>query len=89
MLGAAPYLGRAAPVGADSSAARGSDVLAPLSDRERDVATLLVSGLSYAQIGAELFVSRATVGFHLSRIYAKTNVSTRHELVDLLRRSGQ
>ena len=93
VLGAAPYThqpasadahGPAAPV----PAALGSDVLAPLSDRERAVATLLVTGLSYAQIGAELFISRATVGFHLSRIYAKTNVSTRHELIDLVRRSG-
>jgi len=54
-----------------------------LSDRERAVATLLVGGLSYAQISRELFITRATVGFHLGRIYAKTGVASRHELVDV------
>jgi DNA-binding CsgD family transcriptional regulator len=90
MLGATPYLDRVAAKAHANAAgvAPSVDVLAPLSDRERDVAALLVAGLSYAQIGAELFISRATVGFHLGRIYAKTNVNTRHELVDLMRRAG-
>jgi DNA-binding CsgD family transcriptional regulator len=42
--------------------------------------------MSYQQIGRELFITRSTVGFHLSRIYAKTATSTRHELVELIRR---
>ena len=88
MLGAAPYLDRARADTNGADPGPREDVLAPLSDRERDVAALLVTGLSYAQIGAELFISRATVGFHLGRIYAKTNVSTRHELIDLMRRAG-
>jgi len=62
-----------------------ADPLAALSNREREVATLLVEGLSYAQIANELFVSRSTVNFHLSRVYAKTGTSTRHEFVQLLR----
>lgn len=62
-------------------------VLAGLSDRERDVVGLLVEGLSYVQIARELFVTRSTVAFHLSNVYAKTNTATRHELVDLVRRS--
>jgi DNA-binding CsgD family transcriptional regulator len=57
-----------------------------LSERERDVAALLARGMSYQQIGRELFITRSTVGFHLSRIYAKTATSTRHELVELIRR---
>jgi DNA-binding CsgD family transcriptional regulator len=60
-----------------------SDVFAALSDRERDVASLVVRGMSYAQIGRELFITRSTVGFHLSRIYAKTGTQTRHELSEL------
>jgi DNA-binding CsgD family transcriptional regulator len=51
----------------------------------RDVATLLVSGLTYAQIARDLFVTRATVGFHTGRIYAKTGVASRAELIDLVR----
>jgi DNA-binding NarL/FixJ family response regulator len=39
-----------------------TSVLATLSDREREIATLLLEGLSYAQIGKELFIIRSTVG---------------------------
>jgi DNA-binding CsgD family transcriptional regulator len=56
-----------------------------LSDREKEVLRLVVLGFSYAQISRDLFISRSTVGFHLSNIYAKTNVSTRHELTALVR----
>jgi DNA-binding CsgD family transcriptional regulator len=59
--------------------------LAMLSDRERDVVALLASGLSYVQIARDLYISRSTVGFHLSNIYAKTGTSSRHELTDLVR----
>jgi DNA-binding CsgD family transcriptional regulator len=58
-----------------------------LSDREREVATLVLEGLSYAQIANALFVTRSTVGFHLSNVYAKTGTSSRHELAQLLRPS--
>jgi DNA-binding CsgD family transcriptional regulator len=87
VLGAVPYLARL-----DENADRpqpGSlaeaDPLWVLSDRERDVATLLVSGLTYAQIARDLYVTRATVGFHTGRIYAKTGVTSRAELIDLVR----
>ncbi|WIB77005.1 LuxR C-terminal-related transcriptional regulator [Curtobacterium sp. MCPF17_002] len=59
--------------------------LGMLSDRERDVASLVVKGMSYAQIARELFISRSTVSFHLTRIYAKTDTTSRHELSDLAR----
>jgi DNA-binding CsgD family transcriptional regulator len=63
-----------------------ADPLAPLSDREREVVALLTQGLSYAQIAKELYVSRSTVAFHLSNIYAKTATGSRHELTELVRR---
>jgi DNA-binding CsgD family transcriptional regulator len=87
VLGAVPYLGRLdATAGLDHSGfLAGADVLSPLSDRERDVATLLISGLTYAQIARDLYVTRATVGFHTGRIYAKTGVTSRAELIDLIR----
>jgi DNA-binding CsgD family transcriptional regulator len=89
-LGAAPYLDSQVDgeIPDQRSPTAATDVLAPLSDRERDVATLVVNGLSYAQVANELFITRATVGFHLTRIYAKTNVTSRHELTDLVRRAS-
>jgi DNA-binding CsgD family transcriptional regulator len=63
-----------------------ADPLAPLSEREREVTALLSQGLSYAQIAKELYLSRSTVAFHLSNIYAKTATGSRHELIELVRR---
>lgn len=59
-----------------------------LSDREREVAALVLEGLTYAQIAKELFITRSTVSFHLSRIYAKTGTSSRHELIQAARGRG-
>ncbi|MDN3494900.1 AAA family ATPase [Planococcus sp. APC 4015] len=61
--------------------------MADLSEREREVAALVLEGLSYAQIAKELFITRSTVAFHLSRIYAKTGTTSRHEFVEAVRRS--
>ncbi|GAA1918447.1 LuxR family transcriptional regulator [Microbacterium aoyamense] len=63
-------------------------VLAALSDRERAVVALVAGGMSYAQIAKELYITRSTVGFHLSNCYAKTGTHTRHELADLAREAG-
>jgi DNA-binding CsgD family transcriptional regulator len=87
VLGALPYLARLDETAdpPQSSSLVEVDVLSALSDRERDVATLLVSGLTYAQIARDLYVTRATVGFHTGRIYAKIGVTSRAELIDLVR----
>ncbi|GAA3610174.1 helix-turn-helix transcriptional regulator [Microlunatus ginsengisoli] len=86
---AADRFGRLGLIRDDQSAAGPeADVLAPLSDRERDVVGLLVEGLSYAQIARELFITRHTVGYHLSNAYAKTNTTSRHQLVELIRSAG-
>jgi DNA-binding CsgD family transcriptional regulator len=55
-----------------------------LTDRERDVLTLVSAGMSYAQISRTLFITQSTVGFHLGRIYAKANVNSRHQLTQLV-----
>ena len=47
--------------------------------------TLIASGMSYAQIARDLFVTQSTVGYHLSNIYRKAGVSSRHELTELVR----
>lgn len=80
-LGATAYL--TGP--SEAASASETDPLNALSDREREVAALLLSGFSYAQIAEELYVTRSTVGFHVSRIYAKTGVESRPQLVRRVR----
>jgi DNA-binding NarL/FixJ family response regulator len=48
-----------------------------LSERERDVALAVGRGLSNAQIGAELYLSVATVKAHVSRLLTKLEVDNR------------
>lgn len=54
-----------------------------LTGREREVLTLLVTGLSNPAIAQRLVVSRSTVKFHLSSIFGKLGVSNRTEAVAL------
>jgi len=56
-----------------------------LTDREQDVLTLIAAGMSYAQIARDLFVTQSTVGYHLSNIYRKVGVNSRHELTAMVR----
>jgi DNA-binding CsgD family transcriptional regulator len=51
-----------------------------LTETERQVADLTTSGLSNAQIAAQLFVSSRTVEAHLSRIYRKLGVKSRTQM---------
>jgi DNA-binding NarL/FixJ family response regulator len=60
---------------ADNGAGR--DLLAALSDREREVLASVARGLSNAGIAAELFLSEATVKTHLSNILVKTQTQSR------------
>lgn len=54
-----------------------------LTERERDVLTLLVDGLSNAQIAGQLSISLATVKFHIRGILAKLGAANRAEAVTL------
>ncbi len=56
-----------------------------LSERERDVARLLVDGLTYKEIGATLFISAKTVEHHIARIRHRIGAATRGELFSRLR----
>ena len=55
-----------------------------LTDREREVAELLVSGLSTDEVAARLVISRHTVRDHVKAIFAKVGVGSRPELTAAL-----
>ncbi|HEX3250966.1 MAG TPA: response regulator transcription factor [Pyrinomonadaceae bacterium] len=55
--------------------------ISSLTDRERQVITLIATGLKNKQIAERLFISHTTVAHHLSSIYSKLGVSDRLELV--------
>jgi ATP/maltotriose-dependent transcriptional regulator MalT len=57
----------------------------PISDREREVATLVAAGLSSREIGDRLNVSARTVEGHLYRIFTKLGIVDRVELAHLMR----
>ena len=67
------------------TAARGID---QLTDREREILTLVARGLNNDQIGERLFISPATVKTHLARIMAKLDAHDRAQLVVRAYESG-
>jgi len=54
--------------------------IARLTEREREVITLVGEGLRNKHIAARLYISEATVRHHLTAIFAKLDVSDRFEL---------
>jgi FixJ family two-component response regulator len=57
-----------------------------LSQRERDVLKLVVTGLLNKQVGAELGISEVTVKVHRGKVMRKMNASS---LADLVRMAGR
>jgi DNA-binding CsgD family transcriptional regulator len=87
---AAPLTGGAGGYAITLEAARSED-LAPLlmrawslTAREREVARLVIDGLSSQDIAQALFISVHTVRDHLKSIFGKTGVSRRQDLVAAL-----
>jgi DNA-binding CsgD family transcriptional regulator len=56
-----------------------------LSDREQEVADLVLAGMTYKQIGDQLFISAKTVEHHVARIRQRLGCTSRSDLLARLR----
>ena len=65
-----------------------TDVIAALTDRERDVFLLIARGMSNSEIGHELFIAEQTVKTHVGRILAKLQLRDRVHVVVLAYEAG-
>jgi len=54
-----------------------------LTEREREIAALLLRGNTYRMVAGELHVSENTVKTHVKNIYSKIGVKSRTELMGL------
>lgn len=63
------------------SGSSGPPSFSALTDREREILTLVARGLTNDEIGDQLFISPATVKTHLARVMAKLNAHDRAQLV--------
>lgn len=95
---AGPAIPREPPTGADvrnttpppaSGDARATSAATPawtrLSDREREVAELVLQGMPYRDIGARLLISAKTVEHHVARIRRRLGAESRSEMLSMLR----
>jgi DNA-binding CsgD family transcriptional regulator len=58
---------------------------ARLSEREREVAELILVGMPYRDIGNQLFISAKTVEHHVARIRRRLGAESRSEMLSMLR----
>ncbi|MGY8667886.1 LuxR C-terminal-related transcriptional regulator, partial [Bradyrhizobium sp. UFLA05-109] len=82
-LGASPWSDRAREelrASGESSRRRTEQVWETLTPQELHVAQLAAEGLSNKEIGARLYLSHRTVGYHLHRIFSKTGITSRSGL---------
>jgi DNA-binding CsgD family transcriptional regulator len=82
-MGAEAFAARAArelQATGESVGAPGAGVADALTAREAQIAQLARDGLSNPDIGAQLFISRRTVEYHLAKVFTKLGIRSRGEL---------
>jgi DNA-binding NarL/FixJ family response regulator len=77
--------GRTAAEAREPGPAADEPASSPLSERERQVAALVVAGLTYKQIAERLYLSAKTVEHHVARIRQRLGCTDRRELLARLR----
>jgi DNA-binding CsgD family transcriptional regulator len=80
-----PIAAEKLPTAAAARTAPARPASAQLSVREREVAELLLQGLPYRDIGAQLFISAKTVEHHVARIRRRLGAESRSEMLSMLR----
>lgn len=60
------------------------DTASSLSDREREVVSLVLKGWSNEEVAEHLFVTVSTVKYHLFNVYRKLKIKRRTELITAL-----
>ena len=66
----------------------GTSPLAALTDREREVLSLIARGMSNREIGTELFITPKTASVHVSNILGKLGAASRTEAAAIAYREG-
>jgi two-component system NarL family response regulator len=67
---------------------RGGPAGPELTDRQREVLEMVVSGLTYKEVGAALNLSEHTVKYHMGQILERLHLKNREEVVAYALQSG-
>jgi len=70
-----------------ASPTQARDHLEALSERQRDVLSLVAQGLTYKEVGTHLFLTERTIKFHMAEILKRLQLKGRRELLEFTKRN--